>query len=224
MTTRTAEEARSNYIEKMGEALGTQFAALCPEVAWLRMVWGEYVELFTKPKRVEVLNQTAPALFRIIHAALWEQTLLHIARLTDRSESMGKKNLTIQNLPGLVSDTAIKAALEKLVGIAVEKAKFCRDCRNRQIAHRDLDLLMNGSAKPLETASGVEVEDALSAIASVLDEVHLHYMDGSLFFSRNVGGAANALSLLRLLHHGLIARKWNLLEKLPFQETYPPDL
>ena len=66
MTTRTAEEARSNYIEKMGEALGTQFAALCPEVAWLRMVWGEYVELFTKPKRVEVLNQTAPALFRII--------------------------------------------------------------------------------------------------------------------------------------------------------------
>lgn len=217
MTTRTAEEARSNYIEKMGEALGTQFAALWPDVVWLHMKWAAYVELFTKPERVEVLNQAAPGLFYIIREALWEQTLLHIARLTDKSESVGKKkNLTIQNLPGLVSDPAIKAALEKLVGIAVEKAKFCCDWRHRHIAHRDLDLLLNGSARPLETASGDQVDDVLKAIQDVLIEVSLRYTGSSLDFPSNLGSVGNAPSLLRLLHHGLIARKLNLLEKLPF--------
>ena len=70
MTTRTAEEAKTNYIEKMGEALGTQFTALWLEVDFLSAAWGEYVELFTEPKQVEVLNQTAPALFHIVRHAL----------------------------------------------------------------------------------------------------------------------------------------------------------
>jgi|HubBroStandDraft_6_1064221.scaffolds.fasta_scaffold1662718_1 hypothetical protein len=74
MTTRTAEEAKANYIEKMGEPLGNQFAALSQEVAWLHMKWAAYVELFTKSERVEVLNQSAPGLFYIIREALWEQT------------------------------------------------------------------------------------------------------------------------------------------------------
>lgn len=46
MTHRTAEEAKIHYIEKMGDDLGTQFAALWQEVVRLHMKWGEYVELF----------------------------------------------------------------------------------------------------------------------------------------------------------------------------------
>ena len=93
MTTRTTEEAKTNYIEKMGEALGTQFTALWLEVDFLSAAWGEYVELFTEPKQVEVLNQTAPALFRIIQHALWEQMLLHIARLTDHPLQVGARRI-----------------------------------------------------------------------------------------------------------------------------------
>lgn len=217
MTTRTTEEAKTNYIEKMGEALGTQFTALWLEVDFLSAAWGEYVELFTEPKQVEVLNQTAPALFRIIQHALWEQMLLHIARLTDPPASgRSKENLTILNLPRLVEDPGKKAELDELVNTAKSKAEFCRDWRNRHIAHRDLDLLMNGSAKPLKTASGIQVRDGLDAIESVLNEVHLHYMGGSLAFSRNVGEAGNALSLLRLLHDGLRAREGKTPGEYPF--------
>ncbi|WGJ14464.1 hypothetical protein QEV83_17840 [Methylocapsa sp. D3K7] len=214
MTTRTAEEAKRNYIEKMGEELGTQFYALWLEVDWLHATWGEYVHLFSEPKSVEILNQTAPALFRIFHAALWEQTLLRIARLTDPPKAMKNRNLTIQNLPELV-DPTIKGAVQELVDAALNKCKFCRDWRNRQIAHSDLNLLMNGSAKPLEVASGIRVQDALGAIASVLNEPHLHYMDSWLVFSGNVGGAGNALSLLRLLHDGLRARAGKTLGEYP---------
>ena len=57
MATLTAEESRSHHIEKMGEALGTQFAALWQEVAYLHLKWEEFVELFSsKQARIELIN------------------------------------------------------------------------------------------------------------------------------------------------------------------------
>ena len=178
------------------------------------------------PTRVEVLNQAASALFRIILEALWEQTLLHIARLTDRPKSLGKENLTILNLPELVNDHEMKKTLVELVETAESKSKFCRDWRNQHIAHHDLDLAMNKSAKELDTASISlvdEVDEALASIAKVLNEVSLHYTDGALHFTRGVGGAGNALRLLRLLNHGMRAQ----MGKLPVassKEDYPLEL
>ena len=63
MTTRTAEEAEANYVEKMGDALGTQFTALWLEVEILNAAWGEYVELFTEPDSVEVLKSNGTSTF-----------------------------------------------------------------------------------------------------------------------------------------------------------------
>jgi hypothetical protein len=63
----------------------------------------------------------------IILEALWEQTLLHIAGLTDRPKSLGKENLTILNLPELVNDHEMKKTLVELVETAESKTKFCRD-------------------------------------------------------------------------------------------------
>jgi hypothetical protein len=222
MTTRTADEARTNYVEKMGEPLGTQYAALFQKVAALHMVWGEFVELFRDEPRVNVLNRAAPAMFHIIGHALWQLTLLDIARLTDPPKSADKKNLTIRNLPELVKPE-VRVDVQKLVNVALERSAVCRDHRNRQLAHLDLDLLINQSAKSLEAATMKMVDEAIDAIGSVLKEVHLHYV-GALSFSRNVGDAGNALSLLRLLQHGLIAREKKLLDLLPFEEAYPRDI
>jgi hypothetical protein len=205
MTIRTADEAKANYIEKMGEPLGTQFAALFQEAARLHMVWGEFVELFGDEERVKVLNEAAPAMFHVIGHALWQFILLEIARLTDRPGTGSKKNLTIRNLPELVKPE-LRDDVWELVCAALEKSDLCRDQRNRQLAHLDLDLLTDQSAKPLEPATMKAVGEAIDAIGNVLKEVHLHYI-GGLSFSRTVGGAGNALSLLWLLKHGLIARQ-----------------
>jgi AbiU2 len=198
MTTRTAEEAKANYIEKMGEPLGTQFQALLHKLAWLHGVWGEFVELFRGEARVKVLNQTAPAMFRIFFDSLWQFILLDIARLTDPSKSAGKKKLTIRNLPQHVEPN-VRANVKHLVDAALKKSEFCRDRRNRHIAHLDLDLPTNASAKPLDPATKKDVDEALAAIGSVLNEVSLHYMGSKLHFQPNVGGGGNALALLRRL-------------------------
>jgi hypothetical protein len=96
-TERTAEEAKAHYISVMGQPLGEVYASLWQELALLHRNWNEYVELFgSKPSRVELLNRAAGSFFRAVQDALWEQTLLHIARLTDPPASVGKSNLSIR--------------------------------------------------------------------------------------------------------------------------------
>jgi len=84
MASESSEEAKKKYIAKMGEPLGARFHALWQEIALLHINWQEYITLFGKDeKRIERLNQSAPAFFRMIQDELWSANLLHIARLTD---------------------------------------------------------------------------------------------------------------------------------------------
>jgi hypothetical protein len=94
MVRKTAEESKRDHVNKMGEALGRQFAELWQEVAHLHAKWLEYVELFgSKPSRIDLLNRAAPAFFRTVQDVFWEDMLLHLSRLTDPPRS-GEKGLT----------------------------------------------------------------------------------------------------------------------------------
>lgn len=142
----------------------------------------------------------------MIQDVLWEETLLHAARLTDRSTSPGRKqNLTVQNLPQLISDPKTKEYVSILVEKAVIEATFCRDWRNRRIAHRDLDLATNQSAKPLEGASRKQVNQVLKAIADILHAVEDHYTQSETFFE-GMYPAGGAVSLLHVLDEGVRAQ------------------
>jgi len=202
---RTAEEVKQHHIEVLGEELGSLYHALWNELAWLYSKWDEYVELFgTKPSRIELINKAAGHFFRIVQDSLWEDTLLHIARLTDSPKSAGRENLTIKKLPEIIADEGFKKRLSELVVIAVEKAEFCRDWRNRHIAHKDLGLAMNTGAEPLKPASRAKVKEVLSAISDVLNAVSSHYMDSTTAFE-GIGGSDGAVSLLYVLDDGIRA-------------------
>jgi hypothetical protein len=206
-THRTAEEAKQQYVEVMGEKLGSLCHALWNELAWLYAKWGEYVEIFgTKPSRVELVNQAAGHFFRIVQDSLWEDSLLHIARLTDSPKSLGKDNLTIRLLPDHIDDAGLKKRVTELIDVAINKADFCRDWRNRHIAHKDLRLAMQTGAEPLKAASRARVKEALSSISDVLNAVSNHYMDSTTMFE-GVGNGNGAVSLLYVLDDGLRAEK-----------------
>lgn len=142
----------------------------------------------------------------------------------DRSHKIiGQRKSDDPESADLVNDPEMKKALVELVATAKSKAKFCSDWRNRHIAHRDLDLAMNKSAKELEFASMSLVDEALASIAMVSNEVSFHYTDEALHFTRGVGGAGNVLRLLRLLHHGMRAQMGNLPGGLS-EKDYPREL
>ena len=203
--TKTAEEAKREYFGAMGEPLGKQFHALWQEVEWLHIKWDEYVELFgTKPSRIELLKRAAPRFFGVVQDLLWEETILHIARLTDPPKQGKYENLTIKALPALMDDGGLKKSVQYLVGVAEDKATLCRDWRNRRIAHRDLSLAIEEGMEPLMPASRRDVRAAIASIDEVLNAITSHYMDSITSFDV-VKRAEGAEALLYVLDDGLRA-------------------
>lgn len=197
------EAARKEYIVCMGERLGKLFYALNQEVEWLYMKWNEYIALYgTEPSRIDLLNKAAPLFFRVVQDSLFEGTLLHITRLTDPPKSAGKENLTIQRILPLVSDQPLSGILKSKIEVAVQKSEFCRDWRNRLIAHQDLKLAIEKGINPLKPANRELVKKALDSIADVLNAVILHYNESEIGFGI-VHGNGGGESLLYIINDGL---------------------
>ncbi len=180
MTSRqqTREEILATYIDKMGRELGELFDAISAELTQMHWRWQQYRSLFgIKPGRIDILNATAPCFFRIVHDVLFENTILAIARLVSSPKSVGKDNLTIQRLPSLLNDPKLGDGISMRIAKAKTSAAFAVEWRNRHIAHRDLDLLLSSKTKMLEAATSRKVEQALSNLREVLDEIELFYCD-----------------------------------------------
>ena len=204
MTTRTTDEAKQNYIAAMGEPLGALYHSLWQEVAWLYRKWDNYVQLYgTRESRVDLLNRSAPGFFRVAQDALWEGILLHIARLTDPPESVGKPNLTTRRVQQMVSDVAVAQQVKVLTEKAIDAAAFCRDWRNRRIAHSDLSLALDAHPSPLAPASREQVTAAMQSLVDILNAVTEHYMDTTSIF--DMGWEGDIGSLLYVLDDGLRA-------------------
>ena len=219
----TAGEVREEHLASMGPHLGPVYNALWNEVAWLHAKWHEYKELYgEKPPRLELLNRASGFFFRIVQDTLWENTLLHLARLTDPSRSAGRQNLTVLQLPSLVNDPGLREQLEALLTEAKSKAEFARDWRNRHIAHRDLDKALGKGAEPLAAASRNHVDEALRALAAVLNRVNTFYLKSTLTFDV-IAPMTGGVALLYVLRDGLVAREKRL-ERLRAGLPDPDDL
>lgn len=219
---RTADEVNQQHIEAMGEELGGLYHALWNELAWLNSKWMEYVELFgTKPSRIELINRAAGHFFKVVQDSLWEDSILHIARLTDPPKSAGKENLTIQKLPGVITDEKTKGNVARLVEVAVENASFCRDWRNRHIAHKDFNLAMKTGVEPLMSASRTKVKQALVSISDVLNEVSSYYMGSTTCFEV-ITTSDGAVSLLYVLDDGLRANEERM-KRIKERKYLPED-
>ncbi|SED04541.1 hypothetical protein [Bradyrhizobium erythrophlei] len=202
----SAEEVKKHNIERMSEALGTRYTARWQELAVLHLYWAEYKELFgTKPARIDLMNQAAPAFFHMLQEELWDNRLMHLARITDSPKSVGKDNLTVRNLPDLIDDARLKAKVAALVDIALDATKFCRDWRNRRIGHIDLALATGAPAAPLAETNRKQVNEALKAIADVMNALDAHYFDSETMYDRPVR-MNGALEFLFVLNDGIKAR------------------
>ncbi|MBW7956308.1 MAG: hypothetical protein H3C68_00320 [Deltaproteobacteria bacterium] len=218
------EDLKQQYIVKMGEPLGKLFFALWNEVAWLHYKWNEYREFFDmKESRIHLMNEAAPMFFRFFQDMLIDDILLRIARLTDPPESRNKANLTITRLPKFIEEGNITIEVQELISKALESATFCRDLRNKRIAHYDLKLALKEGAEFVEPATKEKIQTALDSIVDVMNKVEYHFRRSTTFYEMGFVPNASVLQLLSLLKRGLKSKKeW--LEKLKNGEFNPDDM
>jgi hypothetical protein len=133
---RMAESLRDKHIRDMGPELGAQYSALMKDVIELHEKWNQYLKLYKSPEIVELLNKVADHLFGVIQRSLGEDVLLNLARLTDKTQSCGKDNLTLQRLPALITDAALASEVRGLVEGACKACDAARNWRHRHLAHK----------------------------------------------------------------------------------------
>ena len=206
----------------MGRDLGSVYGALWNELVWLNWKWTEYVTLFGEnPSRIDLINKAASSFFGIVQQTLWEDCLLHIARLTDPPKTAGKDNLCIRRLLGFVNHKETYNEIEALIERAERSAEFSRDWRNRHIAHKDLQLTLRQGVRPLKTASRERVKESLNALAATLNKVEYHCNHSTTAFDA-AGHPSGALSLLYVLDDGLRAA-WERRERFETGNDRPED-
>lgn len=176
---KSAEQVEADHLAALGQGLGPLFHALDNEVGWLHAKWKQYRHLYAAPEAIDVLNEAAGFFFRLMQDMMWEDAVLHVARLTDPPRSMRKDNLTFRRLPAAISEPALAGRVSALVDAAVSDSEFARDWRNRHLAHRDLHLALGSLAEPLALASRQHMETVLASFRSVLNAVNLHYWDST---------------------------------------------
>lgn len=197
------EKVREETIGLMGPDLGETYILLCASLVDLNVKWSLYRAIYgTNEERVKLVNQAAGVFFQTVQNSLLDDILIHISRLTDRSKTAGKENLTIFRLSSLIECSEILPVFEEHMSVAKERCSFARDWRNRRIAHSDLEHRFNPRSKPLETASRKNINDALTSIASVLNVLSRRYIGSTMIYEESVT-IGDAEAILYVINDGL---------------------
>jgi hypothetical protein len=220
----SADEVRAEYLNVLGPDVGPFMYALRNELLLLHLKWEQYRELFgASESRVAVLNEVAGTFVGVLFHVMWDDILLHIARLTDRPR-MGRngefETLSVRRLPELLHDFPIAQEVEQLANAAATASVFVRDWRNQVGAHRDLDQVLKRAGQPLSRGSRQQVEMALKSLCDVFNciERHAFHHEGTLFEIRAAGDATALLYHLRIARDAIDARRRRLQSGQPIPE------
>ena len=177
------------------------FANSC---VFLRSQWAHFTTLFEgSDLKREMLETTAPTFFPDLNQLFLEHLVLHICRLTDEAQSMGRKNLTVKFLIEHTDWSTAPDTLAKLKPISDSIHNFRKrilPARKRFIAHHDLSAVRLGQS--LGAASDAEWKQFWLDLEDFLELLFRHHVDPNLPFSWNgVAGMSDADSLLTALRN-----------------------
>ena len=172
------------------------FADLC---VLLRSQWMHFTALFEgSDLKRELLQSTAPTFFGDLNSLWIEHLALHICRLTDEPQTMGRKNLTVKFLIEHSDWSDALDILAKLKPISESIHNFRKrilPARKWFIAHLDLSAVRR--QEPIGAASEAEWKQFWLDLQDFLQLMFQHHVDVDLHFYLNgIAHMSDANSLL----------------------------
>jgi hypothetical protein len=177
--------------------------AFCRSCVSLRALCEHFRTLFEgSDLKRELLRTTAPIFFGDLNEMFIEQLMQRICRLTDNTQTMGRKNLTVKFLVEHTDFYAAPATHDKLRTLSDSIHRF-RDriveARNRFISHLDLEAVRLD--KPLGVASDAEWNQFWLDLQDFLDLLLRHHGANGHFYLNAIGNMSDADSLLTALRN-----------------------
>jgi hypothetical protein len=165
----------SAHVKSMGRDLGTLFHALEAQYIVARTQWEDVRTLFGhSQERIDLLLKASGLFFFNWQEVFWDRALLQISAMTSSASS---KEVTIRQLPKLVH-AKITANVQSAVDAAVATAAFTENPRNKWIAHREKNLMLDPNAPQFALGSRKQVTEAFDKILDALNVIHRHSYNG----------------------------------------------
>jgi AbiU2 len=199
MTTMTTTAPVSGIIATKEDV--ESFADSC---VLLRSQWAHFMTLFEgSDLKRELLYTTAPTFFSDLNRLFIEHLVVHICRLTDEAQTMGRKNLTVKFLIEHSDWSSAPDTLAKLKPISNSIHRFRKrvlPARKWFIAHLDLSAVRLD--QPLGAASNDEWKQFWLDLQDFVQLMFRHHVDpNSLFHLNGIGGMSDADRLLTALRN-----------------------
>jgi hypothetical protein len=199
MTTMTTTAPVSGIIATIEDV--ESFADSC---VLLRSQWAHFMTLFEgSDLKRELLYTTAPTFFGDLNRLFIEHLVVHICRLTDEAQTMGRKNLTVKFLIEHSDWSNAPDTLAKLKPISDSIHRFRKrvlPARKWFIAHLDLSAVRLD--QPLGAASNDEWKQFWLDLQDFVQLMFRHHVDpNSLFHLNGIGGMSDADRLLIALRN-----------------------
>jgi hypothetical protein len=155
-----------------------KYMALFHEVSHLHRKWGIFRHLYVSGNEiVDLLNAAGGEFFSIVQNLLADDIVLTITRLTDPKQSVGKNNLSLEQLIHAIDDTQhprLRQDIEQIYATSRPRFSFAKRYRDKVIAHNDLPIkLARASSPPIPTTTNIE--DALKGIRDVMNAVPKYF-------------------------------------------------
>lgn len=183
------------------------FEKIKKEILWMHVTWTIYRQLFAhSEKRIELLNKCGGLSFRIFEEALWDGIQLSLTKLTDPAASLGKDNLTFEQIQSRLEkseDPILCGNLRDLLDGLKDKCAAFRRRRNKRLAHFDLKTAMQDGAN-LDPISRKMIEAALSLVREYMNTIEAHYDGHDTEYEQILGmSTADGNALVTWLKDGL---------------------
>jgi hypothetical protein len=201
MTDMNPDEARADYVNKLGDEFGNSYYHAHAEWCDLWLTWKQFKNLFCRgAERVDLINRSGAGFFERVERFFLDSVFLAICRLSDPVKTMGKENLTVKVFLQFMDTDARRKELAALLGAVEKITEFARDWRNRAIGHNDLNLKL-GAAEPLKEALLSDIENAIDALFQVFKYIHTEVLESDVL-NEVIDGLNNEMVMLDRLYLG----------------------
>jgi hypothetical protein len=156
----------------MPTQLGDLVKGLHTHVLQAHVRWAQFLTLFTESgDRMVYIFRVAPWFFRLVQDTFRDDAFISLSRLTDKSQTAGKANLTLVSLvesaeaSGL---TAVTVPARVLLDKLLEQVESIRKWRDKWLAHTDLAAALASTPLPTAKVQRGDIDEALRLTREIM--------------------------------------------------------
>ena len=170
-------DPEQHYTALLGEEFGRVYNAVSSEWCQALVRLEEIKTLLGSQEKCDTLNRLAPPFFADVQELFWNDLMLRVARLTDRS----RNSLRVRSLERfLEKDSALLKEVKGHREAAANAAAPITVRRNQVIAHYQRSRALQRTPQPLPSVTLNACKEVLDHVHAALHAIEYHYAKSHL--------------------------------------------